>query len=130
MNCDLYKHCPSERVAGFHEYRCRRTGCPMIVHSPYEPDRIDGAECVGIPRWHEFGNWVDISLQVFGITKPRWAWLTRQKDTCCTCPQRQEKLNSLGHKLALLLSGLFGRFRNLVNRYFARSHNRKADPPT
>jgi len=47
-------------------------------------------------------------LQVIGITKARWGWLTRQKSGCQPCNQRQEAANTLGHRFQVLVSSFLG----------------------
>lgn len=93
--------------------RCERCNGHGLMPPSGLPEHLV-VECMAWPHWHEFGHWLEIALQVIGITKARWSWCTRKKGGC-GCNQRQELANTLGHKLALFLSGLGGRLRGYLS---------------
>lgn len=99
MNCDLYKI--GER-GGESLYACKRRWCwmkPASIH----PAEMIVSRCLGIPRWHEFGGWLEIALGVFGIHKRRFLWFKRLVglQPQCGCQQRAEQLNHVGRWLAI-----------------------------
>ncbi len=98
MLCDFKYVGPSEKKAGFKKYRCQRGACKRIGHSPYEPDRVDGPDCDGVPHVCEFGNWLELFIEVFCVTKRPWLWLKWRLGfrPACNCEQRIEALNAIG----------------------------------
>ncbi len=66
------------------------------------------ARCYGTPFWWEFGAWTEITLQVIGISTPRWLWLKAQLGLKpqCGCQKRVENLDSMGQRLKLALTVL------------------------
>lgn len=104
MECDLADTGPSEKVRGWTRYKCRRSGCPVVNHSPYDITR-QVTECIGWPYWWEFGNWVELFLAAAFITPRGWAaavsWLGLTKASKCeSCEERKQKLNTLGERMA------------------------------
>ena len=116
MQCDF------EYRDGTH--KCRRFGCPISLE--LAPDARIVTSCLGLPHWHEFGHYVELSLAAIYITKLGYIRLRYVLGLApqCGCQQRGEKLNTLGHRFALFLSGLFGRLRSYlraIDRYVRRS---------
>jgi hypothetical protein len=51
-----------------------------------------------VPFWWEFGNWLEMLLETFVITRGSWLWVKRRLGfgPQCQCGQRREKLNAIG----------------------------------
>ncbi len=97
-------------VDGRRPVGCTRSGCYWRTHplhpTPHQYSEIY-SDCTGIPRWHEFGNWIEIILEVFGITEQRHSGLLWRfglieipETGCVGCERRKEWLNTFGGKLS------------------------------
>lgn len=96
MNCTWRDIPDSTDARGWRRVECIR--CGLQLHpTPHEHGKIY-AECLAWPRWHELGHWTALWLEVFGLSKKRWAWLVGAKG--CGCGQREAALNHAGSRLA------------------------------
>jgi len=100
----------SDKMHGWHVYECPK--CKDRIHSPYAPDRVvcfcPKKAKEKIPPWHAFGDWIEIFLVVFGITKCRWGWFKRsvlrlKPSAVDACGIRQAKANQIGWLFAVWL---------------------------
>jgi hypothetical protein len=113
MMCDFTYDGPSEKNPGESRYVCSRKACGRVGHSPYTLDRVDGPDCQGTPRDHEWGHWLAIFLEANGLSKRAWAnaraWLGFRGQ--CGCAKREAKLNTLGQYLYSLPARIAQRLR-------------------
>ena len=97
--------------------------CGRVLKTKHPPERCH-ARCRAMPRWHEFGSWLEIWLTIIGITKQRYsAFLFRfglievPDSGCGGCERRKKWLDTFGGKLSQR-ADLLGRIacRLLVRR--------------
>lgn len=99
MNCDFQQigtECAKRIVS------CDR--CHRTLRTPYVAERVR-ADCPAWPRPWEVGHWVALWLDVFYLSKKRWAWLQwklglQEPGNCASCEEREMWLNTLGGRIA------------------------------
>lgn len=108
MKCEL-EFTGEINDAGWRMTKCVRPGCSIRVGWTPDPlERIHADNCRAWPRWHEFGYWVALLLEVFGLSKWRWSWLMYRLNLvepsggCNSCERRERWLNTLGGKTVML----------------------------
>ena len=88
---------------GWRVLQCERCGKKTGL-TPHKPERIVSPGCRAIPLWHEWGHWLAIFLELFGLSKARWAWLNFRLGLTavptCNCEAREAWLNTLGGRLS------------------------------
>jgi len=78
----------------------------------------DPVYCKGTPAWWEFGCWVNIILEVFGINTKRYSWLKQKLglNPKCPCNKREQSLNTLGARFKQGLLSIWGKIRAFWNK--------------
>lgn len=99
MNCD-YKSLGEPPQNGREHWKCVRHGCNHTKTDIWIPlgNKIHPGKCTAIPRWWEFGGWVELLIEASGILD----WFPQHpagEISCRGCGQRVERLNALGHRL-------------------------------
>jgi hypothetical protein len=102
ISCNLKTDANDLNERGFPKHSCRR--CSKSWHQCGSPSEWKGdpVYCKGTPAWWEVGCWFNILLEVFGINAKRFSWLKHKLGFVpkCDCHEREEKLNTLGQRLA------------------------------
>lgn len=88
--------------------RCSRCGLQLKNPTDSPLDKI-GAECHAWPRGSEWGHWAALLLEVFGLSKQRWAWLLGQCGVIapCGCSEREAWMNTLPGRINAARNWLF-----------------------
>lgn len=102
--------------------RCIRCKLELTVPTTTRRGRI-GGNCRAWPFLHEWGYWLALILEVFGLSKRRWGWLLWKlrlgpPGPCATCAEREAWLNSLPGKVVTAWCRLRGKPANQ-----SRSHD-------
>ena len=76
------------------------------------------SECIGLPRLHEWGGWLELILEAMFLTKHRWLWLKSKlgQNPTCGCEQRQEAMDTIGEACISSLSRTYLTTRPLASR--------------
>jgi len=97
MKCN-FQETSEVHASGRTIWKCDRRGCSVIGLEP--PSGRLFAECEGFPDFDDWGSWIAFCLKLIGLDQRTWnnlrRWLGFKKP--CTCPQTEEKLNSLGRR--------------------------------
>lgn len=90
MNCDFV---PTDGLHRTGRRLIRCTRCGYVGRLPRSGNPADNSKpCNAWPRWYEFGYWVELELQMLGITASP---LSK-----CNCEGRKAWLNTFGGKLS------------------------------
>lgn len=88
-----------------HVVACDR--CGFSMRTPHEPERCHRNCSALFPRPWEFGHWLSLWLEVFGVSKRRWYLLRLKMGLAkpCGCAKREQQLNTFGERLSAIFPG-------------------------
>lgn len=101
MKCK-FAEIESPDASGKRRVRCER--CHLTLHPTATRLERISAKCRGWPRSSEWGYWLALFLEAFGVTKIRWwkfkMWLGLiEPRGCASCEQRERWMNTLGGRI-------------------------------
>lgn len=107
MQCDMTVHLQGPNANGWHKWKCARPGCTK--KTKWTPDTAENIhfQCVGVPRWWEWGEWVGVALALVGLDPARWAKISEHfgfvepAEICQGCERRKRWLNTIGGRVTM-----------------------------
>lgn len=106
MKCD-YQKLNEPPQHGREHWKCARHGCnhnKTDVWVPPTSGRIHPGKCNAIPRWWEFGGWVELLIEATGLLD----WFPRLpgQEFACGCDKRAVAMDAAGDGLASTLGAM------------------------